>query len=280
MVKLKKVFWISLIAFIFCYPGFSKDLAVNSAWTTVTLNIDGNIEEWAGDVMNSEEKLSIDLAFRNDSDYLYIFFKFKDPQFMSSIGETGMTLYFSTEGKRKKDYGLKFVREEVPAEAFIKILEGQRGPLTEEQKKEVMTRKTYSIRLYKILEKGKELEVPSDVEQTERAVFRTELSRETKTAVYEIAIPLEKAADKATGIGTQAGQDIKVGFEWGGLTPERRAQLMKTVGDRSAQADAGAATGNVTSERGVSDGGTTISSIARMAPKKYIFWVDLKLAKQ
>ena len=277
---MRKVIWIFFLITLLYAGGFSKDLAVSSAWTTATLEIDGKTAEWADAAISTEEKLSIDLAFRNDSDFLYVLFMFKDPEFMSSIAETGLTVYFNTDGKKKKSEGLKFIRQTVPAEAFMKILEEQSGPLTEEQKKEVMSRKTYSIRRYKIIERGKDQDIPTDVEQVQRALFRTDVNAETKTAIYELMIPLNKASDAATGIGTQAGQSLKVGFEWGGLTPERRAMLMQRVGDQSASASAGSATGSATSERGVSDGGASIASIGKMAPKKYVFWVDLQLAKQ
>lgn len=282
MKNMKKLFWISLMLFAICASGFSKDLAVSSVWTTVTLDIDGSNADWAEDVMNTEEKLSIDLAFRNDSDFLYVLFMFKDPEFMSSISSTGLTLYFNTEGKKKKQYGMKFVRQTVTADQFITILEQQRGALTEEQKQEVRSRKNYSIRRYKIINKGKEIDIPTDVEQAQRAIFRTEMNKETKTAIYEIAIPLEKSAEKATGIGTEAGQAIKVGFEWGGLTPELRAELVKRVGDRQAAANADRGTSNIKQERSGQRGSSASMSsvVGRMAPKKYSFWVDLQIAKQ
>ena len=277
-MKRKKFYSIILAAFLLCPAVLSKDLNVSSVWTPIPLEIDGKSTDWAGDVLNTEERLSLDLGFRNDNDFLYILFKFKDPKYLSSIGETGLTVYFNTEGKKKKEYGIKFIRQQVPAEAFIKILEGQRGALTEEQKQEVRSRETYSIRLYKILEKGKELDIPRDIEQTHSASFR--VAQESQAAVYELAIPLEKSAGKPTGIGAEPGKRIKIGFEWGGLTPERRAMLMNRVGDQSAAAGAGGATGDLTQERNVSDGGADISSIGRMAPKKYSLWMDLELAKQ
>ncbi|MGD2295497.1 MAG: hypothetical protein PVF22_06640, partial [Candidatus Aminicenantes bacterium] len=251
MNRIKKLLWISLIAAALCYPALSKDLAVNSVWTTATLNIDGDSEDWGDDVFNTEDKLSIDLAFRNDNDFLYILFMFKDPQFMSSIGETGLTVYFNADGKRRKHDGLRFVRQLVSADQFIDILERQRGALTEEQKQEVRLRKSYSIRRYKIIEKKDELDIPTDVEQVQRAIFRTETDKAAKTAVYEIAIPLDKAADKATGIGTEPGQAIKIGFEWGGLTPERREMLMKKIaGDQGVAARSrDASRSNIKSER-------------------------------
>ncbi|MFQ6069464.1 MAG: hypothetical protein ACE5LC_02945 [Candidatus Aminicenantales bacterium] len=50
---------------------------------------------------------------------------------MSTILQTGITLWFNTEGKKKKEYGINFLKKKVTPEVYIAYLEKTRGLLSE-----------------------------------------------------------------------------------------------------------------------------------------------------
>lgn len=81
------------------------------------------------------------------------------------------------------------------------------------------------------------------------------------------------------GIGAEPGKSLKIGFEWGGMTKEMRAALMRRRAAVASEASEGAKGFEV--RRDESDEGPVIGS--RDIPfekgaKKYSFWVDVKLA--
>jgi hypothetical protein len=100
--------------------------------------------------------------------------------------------------------------------------------------------------------------------------------------VYEFAVPMSRAGDLAAGLASEPGQDIKIGFEWGGMTKEMRDQRMKQTVSGSARATSG---GGGSFDPGRESGGrasesASISNMRRRSPKKYSFWVHVNLAGQ
>jgi len=253
--------------------GYTKEQKVDSSWVAVPVKIDGSANDWAEDVLAFEKKVKVDLAFKNDPEYLYVVFMFKDPKYLSSISFTGMTLWFNTEGKKKKDYGVKFINKQVTAEEYISIAEQQFGPIPDKKKSEIREKPNYVINYAEVINKKSKSssQAPEDA-KIRPAIFRS--GRQEKMMVYEFAIPLKRVTEQAAGIGTEPGKTIKVGFEWGGTTKEMMMQQLKQTSSGSARARAGSATSGIKDER--SGGRQTTTRIRRQ--RKYSFWVDVQLA--
>lgn len=265
-----KTFLIVLaIGLIFVFVG-AKEKFVNSTWCAVPLKLDGAGTEWQDVELMLEEKVQVDYAFMNDGDYLYVLFVFKDPEFLSSISQTGMTIYYNIEGKKKKDYGINFIQRQLTAQQYLAILEEQRGPLPESDRRHILANPYYAHFDTKVINtraKAETLEVPAEAKP---ALYRMQKEQEGSIG-FEFAIPLTKEADLAPGIGTEPGKQIKVGFEWGGLTESMKQARMERFRSRSERS------AETVSEQPA--GGTTASTArGRRSPKKYDFWVDVKLA--
>jgi len=256
--------------------GFSKEKTIASNWVATLLNVDGSINDWADVDFNFEKKVSVDYAFKNDAENLFVLFMFKDPKHLSTIKATGMTIWFNTEGKKKQHYGINFLQKQVTAEAFISLLEQKKGTLSEEEKNTIRVNPHYVFHNAKVINKKSK----SSSQTTERgevspAVFRT--TKQEKTIMYEFVIPLKRAAELAPGIGTEPGKTVKVCFEWGGMTKEMKEARMKRL-------KAASGGGPPTSSRAGgswSKGSDYASSMpgAKRNPKKYSFWVDVQLAR-
>jgi len=274
-----KMFLISLSILSISFAATAKNTAVTSKWTDVPIKIDGFTDDWAGDSFTFEKKTQIDYAFRNDSDYVYILFIFKDPKYLSSIRASGMTIYFNTKGKNKKDHGITFLSKRIPADQFIALIEQDQGPISKERKAQILKNPYYNIQNYKIINnKSKSSSPDAESSEIKKAVFR--IASQEKTVVYEFAIPLEKQSDLDPGIGTETGKSIKIGFEWGGMTKEMREARMKQIGEQSTRTTATKA-GGITDERsGGRASSSSMASMRRRIPKKYSFWVDLQLAQK
>lgn len=267
---------LSVLVFSLIIPGFSKDKTYNSVWSGSQMMIDGVTQEWMNDTLNNEKKVKVDYAFKNDGDYLYILFRFNDPKYISTLDMTGLTVYHHAEGKKKKDYGIIYKTQRVPADAYVAFLEKSGRELTDDDKAQIKAQKFIMLNDNSVI--NKKVKDPQEYDKTgvKPAIFRANKTKENY--IFELAVPLAKPADMAPGIGTEPGSAIKIGFEWGGMTEEMRKQRLSQATSRSSQARAGNMSSNPMSEGRSGGASGSISSIRRYAPKKYSFWVDVKLA--
>ncbi len=171
---------------------------------------------------------------------------------MSTINKTGMTLWLNTEGKKKKNYGIKFQLRTVSSDNYISLLEEMKGPLPEERKKEIRSRPAYRIHHIELIDKKSEISLIAS--GSSALLFNSWIRIDMVT--YEFRIPLKKEEGQPVGIGTEPGKSLKIGFEWGGLTEELRKEEMARLEGLNIP----------------------LISIRRLA-KKYSFWADVKLAQ-
>lgn len=265
----KKIFIVVSVLLMSQQAGISEDIPIKSSWRSLPLNIDGSPGDWGEVPLTTADKVALDYAFMNDADNLFVIIEFTSRKDMSSINYTGLTMWFNTEGKKKKDYGITFRKKNVTADFYLDYLakQGQKVSAEDEQKIRAMS----SIIFYDAAvtnKKSKSSSQSPEVEEVAPAVFRQGLDK--KMMVYELSIPLARASDMAPGIGAEPGKTVKVCFEWGGMTDELRRQMR----------DRAAASGNRAT--GVADanprGGIGVPQQGR-SPKKYSIWVDLQLAK-
>ena len=268
-----KILLVFFITTSLTFYGFSKTEIVTSKWPAYELNIDGNQIDWRDHILSSEKRLSVDYAFKNDGENLFIIFIFNDSRYLSTISATGMTIWFNIEGTKKKEYGIQFTKKQISAESFITYLEKKRGPLSEEEKNNLRAKQSYFLHTARVITSKKDqvTQSPPD-EESQKAVFRA--TRQRELTVYEFAIPLKKEAEKDFGVGSEPGKIIKICFEWGGMTDE-----MKAAKIRSMQGASGG-----TPEKPVVSADTWVKSVGEEMPQasaspKHSFWVDVQLAR-
>lgn len=274
-------FFLCFVVFAFCAIGLSAEKIVQSQWAATALNIDGSNSDWEGGTLTLNKKTQVDFAFRNDTDNLYVIFIFNDPrQFMSTIQQSGITLWLNTEGKKKKDYGIKFAIKTVSADNYIQIVEEMMGePMPEDKKQQIKAQESYQIFHNEVIDKKGE--APVIASGPAAPVFNTSGNRETM--VYEFRVPLKKDEIHPVGIGTTPGGSFTIGFEWGGTTKEMRQDRLTNSTARGAAGTSGNATGSLTGEQRVSGSGlggaSQFSSTGKMLRAvKYIFWTNVQLA--
>ncbi len=254
--------------------GYPKELEVRSTWAPSPLRIDGSDEDWAEAGYASIKKLNLDYSFRNDSENLYVLLIFKDPQYLSSISYTGMTLWFNTEGKKKKNYGILFIQKKISAENLISRLEKEKGSLPEEKKNEIRANPSYLLNHTEIVDKkSKSHSQSSESSEIQPAVFM--FRKQQGSMVFEFSIPLKNMTAETSPVRAEVGKSIKVGFEWGGMTKEmREAQRQMSASlERSRSVD-----NDPTSDRAGAAGSSMPMGLVQ-GPKKYGIWMDVQLAQ-
>ncbi len=233
-------FFLCFVVLALCSPGISAEKFVQSQWAATAPNIDGSNSDWEGGTLTLNKKTQVDYAFRNDADNLYVIFIFNDPrQFMSTIRDSGIVLWLNTDGKKKKNYGIKFAIKTVSADNYIQIVEEMLGEsMPEEKKKQIKAKESYQIFHNEVIDK--EGNAPIIASGPAAPAFNTIGGRET--VVYEFKVPLKKDESHPVGIGAQPGGSLTIGFEWGGTTKEMRQERLTKQTARGSSGTSGRGT--------------------------------------
>jgi len=263
---------IQVVAFsLFATTVYPAEDIVQSTWTASPPQIDGQSEEWVEDAVAFEKSVGVDYAFRNDGRNVYVLFIFKNPKFLSSIDMTGITLYAGTSGKKDKDWGVRFVKKTVNGEQLIEYMEKMGQPLSEERKQELKDKPQFVVfAATAVNKKGEDIFPAGPVQDIDLPGFR--IGRQQDMVLYEFRIPLAAREIHPAGIGAEPGKDIKIGFEWGGMTKEMREALRGQARGTGTGSD-------MTQEKTTGSYLGSTPSAGPAGPKKYSFWVDVKLAQ-
>ncbi|MFQ6070627.1 MAG: hypothetical protein ACE5LC_08910 [Candidatus Aminicenantales bacterium] len=266
------------LAAVLVFPLFaSEEVAVNSVWIEEPVKVDGSESDWQSVKLFLQEKAEVEFAFKNDSRNLYIIFIFDNPKKMSSIDRTGMTLWFDTQGTKKKTYGIRFQRKMIPTPTYIALLEKQMGPLPPQMKAQLQQKKAHLVYHNQVIDKKNEQAIMTTGPTAPQ--FKTKRGKEI--AVYEFRIPLGKKEGHVVGIGTEPGKRVNVGFEWGGITKEMKDEMMKRRAAMSRVSDRAASIhGDLKTEREGVRGSYEMPVRFPKGTKKYAFWVDVTLASR
>jgi len=195
---------------------------VSSVYVNAPITVDGNIDDWMElpGVMLDDQNASLGVS--NDGECLYILFKTRDPRWMRTIRMTGLTLYLNNEGKKKKDYFIKF--HDGPTRAQMRAMGDNResdmptrgmGPRSNRDS-ESEPRLTCYIK-DRIIEKA----IPLDGSEGPRAAFDTSHG----FCAYEFSIPLAEDSVRFYGIGADPGRQIVVGLEWGDMEDAMKERM-------------------------------------------------------
>lgn len=277
----KEIFAGTVLLLAVAFYALAKEKPVQSIWAASPIAMDGSINDWEGDPFNMEKKVKVEYAFRNDADTLYVFFKFNDFKYLSSIEITGMTLWIDPAGKKDKGLGINFTKKKISADEYIAILERQQGPLSDEQKESVRASEFYFISQAQAVDKkGNPLEQEAGNDAIRGAAYNVSIGQEAVT--YEFKVPFKNLTAALVGAESEPGEVVGIGFEWGGLTDKMREDFMKgSAGGGSgamgiSEGGRGGGGGQSVGFDGASPEGLTA---LRKMTKKYSFWTTVQLAK-
>ena len=255
---------------------FSDDRTARSVWTPSSLQVDGLNAEWQGNALLSEKKPGVNYAFKNDGRSLYALVVFKNARSLEAFEATGMAIYYSPGGTKEKTNGTRFIKEDVPVDRFISLLESQGKVLTEEDKGFLRTRFQYPVfEAYSIDQYGKYIPAARPRPGVEPPVFRAVKTEDGLTC--EFRIPLAARAPRPEGPGGAPGQTVMVGFEWGG-------SALKVLSTKASwHSPQSLVSGDVFSGSGETRAQEFLSSFDSLSrpslkTKAYSFWVGVRLA--
>jgi hypothetical protein len=242
------------------------DKPVVSVWTAVPPTIDGADADWGNPAFVDAEDGNVAYAFANDAKNLYVLLVIKNPQYKSSIEQTGVTMYFNSEGKKKTKYGILFNKIIIKPDEYLAMVEKQTA-LTDEQKAQIRSKPAYYLYHHEVLGRKKN-ETAEASGPIQPAVYK--YAPKGGMLVYEFLVPLIRANDNLAGVGVEPGQSVMVGIEYGGMTEEMRKTRARQMGESE-----------IANERG--DGmaaNRILSATGGKIPKKYTMWSEVRLTTE
>lgn len=270
MAKLKTGAWLWLVAAAVPLALGAKTVPVQSRWQKSPIRIDGDISDWLAPSFHSEKQVQVEYAFGNDGENLYLIFVFKDQKYLSSLAQTGFTIWFNDQGKKKKKIGLRFEKKALSSAELIAVMEKKSGPLTEDKKKEMLAKPAYIVNQFVAVDGDNDDQTDRVFPQPPLPEF-TALSASGRLA-FEFRIPI----GPGNGLNLAPGKTVMVGFDWGGSTKEMRRALLQRGGYEGGGGGGLPEEQDLDPEGGGAPGSGELPSMR--GPKHYVFWCELILA--
>jgi len=269
LTRLSPTTLLSLIVVSSTLLGGCKPQEVPSHWIGQPVKVDGEMTDWQGIPTTYFKENDAQLGLCNDSENLYILFRFSNQLWARAIRLRGLTIWLDSSGKKRGDFGLRYLGGSSPSEMQEAGTGGQGGfweSLTSEQKKHFLQRQAVMANRITVINKEGNVEttIPANGSRGPAADFGVLQGVYT----YEFRIPLQKGDISNYGIGTQPGQAISLGLEWGGTSRDDRQHVRKKMGGRPPGGGKGVMGG--WGEHGGRPGS--------QPPGKQEFWVKTNLA--
>lgn len=260
-------------------PAMAADKVVESKWTPLPVTIDAATQDWDDATPILDDASKAEYALKNDGRNLYVIMVFKNEIIMSTLDFSGMKIYFAAGAKKTKDNGILFMKKQITADDLIASLEKKGEALSEERKAEMRKQKAYTIFLEETIKPKKAAAAVEPNVKLEPTLFRA--MSKGKVAVYEFRIPLSRIGQPG-GTGTEPGQSVMLGFEWGGMTKEIMRNVMadRASSGSMARQSKGSSDSGFSDSSGEGEGGGGGFSDFNRDPryKKHAFWIEAKLA--
>jgi hypothetical protein len=261
-------------------PVHSKEAVVESLWAAKPLVIDGAAADWDDATPITDKGSNAQYALKNDGKYLYLIMVMRDDMARSTIAYTGIKVFVSVGAKKSKDEGFLFHQKQMTPDELIASLEAKGEVLSEDRKAELRKQKSYVAYLEDpLVPKKGATPAAAAAGKSEGPMFRSVL--QGRISIYEFRIPLSQIGAEG---GVQPGGDIKVGFEWGGVTKEIMKDIMadRAGSGSTARASAGSSDSGFSDSSGDGGGGGGDFAPYMRDPryKRRAFWIDAKLAAQ
>ena len=202
---------------------------VETHWSAKPIQVDGHMTDWIGIPTTYFEESAVQLGLTNDSENLYVLFRFNNEMWARLIHTGGLTLWLDGSGEKKKEFGLRYTGGPPLSELQDRGMGGEGGfldRLTEEQKERLAQRASNEDRITVVNKENEPIEhLPIDGSKGPAVAFADLQGIYT----YEFSIPLGKTDLTSYGLDAQPGQSVCLGLEWG-LSDEQRKQIMDSMG--------------------------------------------------
>ena len=200
----------------------ARTRAVSSTFTPTPITIDGSITDWPRDRMQIENNPEYDMYFANDEDFLYLYVIVKSTQIHSDIEEFGLNLYFDTDNRFRRSFGVIYPigilngisnipgarQEYLQNPGWANISENQQiiASLKNEMPNRVMLVQRSSSR-------DAIRPIPVNMEALRAQDLHLKMDEESRLLNIEMKVPIRSTRARQFAIDVEDGKPIYVGFE-------------------------------------------------------------------
>lgn len=204
-----------LSAFLLLFSACKMD--VESQNQGGKIKVDGNIEEWSGDLIIFQEEGMV-CAVSHDDDYLYVALSSRNQETLRAMLRSGLTLWLNDAGKSRKHYGIQYPKPLDPVE-FKNMMGNNRSGNNSNRDRMMQGRQVQNRLLTDVLSIQREFAILSDTDKI-KAIFPIEGSSHIQLATtfkngqfsYECAIPLSDS-EKEYHLLRNKKNRINIGIE-------------------------------------------------------------------
>jgi len=260
----KKIVILSVLVLAVLLTGCNS-IELQSSWKDRTIKIDGNDDDWKDQKYYIREK-NITVGVMNDEKYLYLCFYPTNRKLGEQLLKQGLTIWFNGEGKKKKDFGIKFplglknsMKDRSNKDSNIKGMEPE------------MIERIVSEMSNKLEILGSRTEDVKTIEIKNLVGMEIALGVQKGVFVYELKIPYKHNQVYSATIGAEPGSEIYLYFE----TPETDFEEKKSQIDAQSSSKKKGMSGGKGGSSGGSKGGSD-----RQVSSSLNAWAQIQLATE
>ena len=233
-----------------------NSIELQSSWKDRTIKIDGNDDDWKDKKYYIRDK-NISIGVMNDEKYLYLCFYPTNRKLSEQLLRQGLTIWFNGEGKKKKDFGIKFplglknmMKDRSKTDSNFKDIEP-------EMIENMVKKKSKKLEIL-----GSRKEDVKTLEIKNLVGIEIALGVQKGVFVYELKIPYEHNQVYSASVGAEPGSEICLYFETPETDFEERNYQMD---DRPSNMDSGMSGGKGGGRSGGRSGGGSKGGSDRQA---------------
>jgi hypothetical protein len=190
--------------------------------------IDGRMSDWPSEGMTFLKEQEAVVGLCHDDAQLYVMLRFNKAEYERMIRMSGLTVYLDAQGKKKKDFKVKFIggpSQEQMAKMPSMKSEKSGNAMPPGMKDQMKTGENQLFCYLKdvIVEKP----IPLDGSEGPAAACGVDKG----FFVYEFSVPLQETKVRSYGLDAKPGQPVSVGFVWGEMDKDAMRQSMPERGE-------------------------------------------------
>jgi len=254
-----------------------KSSETPSTWVSVPPATNGEIGEWTDLPTTYYEEEEAVLGFANDSSFLYLHFRTRDPKWAETIRVAGLTVYLDPDGGKSKDFYVKFRGGPPignPDEMRQRLGEAGNDRNVPADQMNIMAARMADSAMHLtcfvkdvIVEKN----IPKNGSEGPMVAFDTSMG----FYCYEFRVPLTESLVRYYGLNARPGDRIGIGALWGDME-----DFLKSTRDDDGGRGGGMGGGRGGGKGGGRGGGTGGGRGGRSdMPEKQEVWLTTRLAE-
>lgn len=200
----------------------ARTRAVSSTFTPTPITVDGSITDWPRDRMQIENNPEYDMYFANDEDFLYLYVIVKSTQVHADIEEFGLTLYFDTDKRSRRSFGVIYPIgilngiSNIPG-ARKEYLQNPGWANFSENEQIIASLKNEMPNRVMLIQRSSSRDalrpIPVNMEALKAQDLHLKMDEESRLFNIEMKVPLRSTRARQFAIDVEDGKPIYVGFE-------------------------------------------------------------------